>query len=142
MTDPADDPSLRPLAELMARVTQTLRAGDNPSARVQAAADVDQLRELAAAAADRHRAAGAPALFDAARVTAALGTFAEWLRAPTAANEASAQHAIVELQRLFGPLVAAAAAPDDAARREQYRQNARTAIDDYFRDNPIKPIKP
>ena len=140
MTEPAD-PSLRALADLVARVTQTLRAGDDPAAREQAAADVDQLRELAAAA-ERQRAPGAPAVFDVTRLTAALAVFADWLRAPTAAREAQAQQAMADLQLLFGPLLAPAAARDDAAQRDQYRQDARAAIDDYFRDNPIKPFKP
>jgi hypothetical protein len=140
MTEPAD-PSLRTLAELVARVTQTLRAGDDPAAREQAAADVDQLREVASAA-DRQRAPGVPAAFDVTRLTAALAVFADWLRAPTPAREAQAQQAMADLQLLFGPLLAPAAARDDAAQRDQYRQDARAAIDDYFRDNPIKPFKP
>jgi hypothetical protein len=140
MTD-STDASLRALADLVARVTQTLRAGDDPAARTQAAADVEQLRELAAAA-ERQRPPGTPAVFDAARLTAALAVFADWLRAPTPASEARAQQAMADLQVAFGPLVGAATASAEEAQREQYRQNARTAIDDYFRDNPIKPFKP
>jgi len=142
MTEPADA-SLRALAELVARVAQTLRAGDTPAAREHAAADVEQLRELAAAA-EHQRAAGAPALFDVARLTAALGAFADWLRAPTAAGEGRAQQAIAELQAIFAPLGGSLAgpAPDEAAQRDEVRQNARAAIDDYFRDHPIEPIEP
>jgi hypothetical protein len=143
MTEPADA-SLRGLAELVARVTQslgqTLRAGDDAAARTQAAAEVEQLRELAAAA-ERMRPSGTPAVVDGALLTTALAVFAEWLRAPTPASEARAQQAIAELQAVFGPLVGATASAEDA-QREQYRQNARAAIDDYFRANPIKPFKP
>ena len=139
MTEPADA-SLRALAELVARVTETLRTGDNPAAREQAAADVEQLRELAAAA-DRQRPPGAPVVFDLTRLTTALAVFVEWLRAPSPTSEARAQQAIAEIQAIFGPL-GASTVRDDAAQRDEYRQNARAAIDDYFRDNPIKPFKP
>jgi hypothetical protein len=81
-------------------------------------------------------------VLDAARLTTALAAFADWLRAPTPAGEARAQQAIAELRAVFGPLVGAATASAEDAQREQYRQDARAAIDDYFRDNPIKPFKP
>jgi hypothetical protein len=140
MTDSADA-SLRALADLVARVTQTLRAGDTPAARTAAAATVEQLRELAGVA-ERQRPPGTPAVFDAARLTTALAAFADWLRAPTPASEARAQQAMAELQAVFGPLVGAATAGAEEAQREQYRQDARAAIDDYFRANPIKPFRP
>jgi hypothetical protein len=147
MTEP--NASLRGLAELVARVVQRLgqslgqavRDGDDAAARTQAAADVDQLRELAAAA-DRMRPPGTPAVLDGALLTTALAEFAEWLRAPTPASEARAQQAIAELQAVFGPLVGAATASAEDAQREQYRRDARAAIDDYFRANPIEPFKP
>jgi hypothetical protein len=140
MTD-STDASLRALADLVARVTQSLRAGDSPSARTEAAAAVEQLRELAGAA-ERQRPPGTPAVFDAARLTTALAVFADWLRAPTPESEARAQQAIADLQAVFGPLVGAATASAEEAQRDRYRQDARAAIDDYFRDNPIKPFKP
>jgi hypothetical protein len=140
MTEPAD-PSLRALATLVARVAHTLQAGDDPAARVQAAADVEQLRELAAAA-DRQRAPGAPALFDAVRVSEALGLFADWLHSPTGAGEARARQAMTELQVTMGPLVGAAPARDDPGEREHHRREARAALDDYFREHPIAPAKP
>jgi hypothetical protein len=139
MTEPAD-PSLRALATLVARVAQTLQGGDDPAARAQAAADVEQLREIAAAA-DRRRAPGAPALVDAARVSEALGVLVEWLRSPTDAGEARARNAMTDLQVTLGPLVGWSPAREDPAEREQHRRDARTALDDYFRDNPIKPVK-
>lgn len=139
MPEPADT-SLRALADLVARVTQTLQAGDNSAARSQAAADLEQLREVAAAA-DRQRAPGTPAVFDLTRLTTALALFAEWLRAPSPTTETRAQQAIAELHAIFDPL-GAGTARDEAAQSDQYRQNARAAIDDYFRDNPIEPFKP
>jgi hypothetical protein len=131
-----DDPSARPLADLIARVAQTLRAGDDPAARADAAAQVEQLRELVAQV-DRGRPAGSPALFDLA-----LQGFAEWLRAPTSANEAYAEQAIASLRAAMAPLVPWDPAGDDTADRERYRRDARAAMDDYFRDHPIKPMKP
>jgi hypothetical protein len=126
---------LRTLAELIAHVTQTLRGGDDPAARADAARDVEQLRELVARVAAQPVA---PAGFDVAEVSDALRHFATWLREPTSANEAQAQQAITELQIALGPLVVDPAR-EDAARREQYRQEARAALDDYFRDRSGKP---
>jgi hypothetical protein len=134
------DPPAR-LAELIAQVTQTLRGGDDEVARAQAAAQVDQLRELVAQA-DRARPAGSQLPFDLAQVQAMLRQFADWLRAPTHANEADAEQAIASLRAALGPLVPWDPAPSDAADRERYRRDARSAIDDYFREHPITPVKP
>jgi len=78
MTDTAE-PSLRALGELIARVTEAMRAGgDGAAARTQAAADVLRLQAIVAETGER-RAPGSPAGFDLAQVSAALRVFAEWL---------------------------------------------------------------
>jgi hypothetical protein len=140
VTAPADDP-LRALAELIGRVGQTLRADDTAAARAEAAAQVDQLRELVASV-DRARPAGSPAVFDLARVGEALRVIARSLQMPTSANEAEVRQVLAELQAALGPLAGGAPARDEAAEREHYRLQARAAMDDYFREHPIKPFKP
>lgn len=148
MTDQADPPA-RALAELVARVAQTLQAGgtggDDAAARTRAAADVEQLQAIVAqtgAQAERQRTPeGATGLdgFDLARVSGALRVFAGWLRTPTRANEAQAERAMSELQATLGPLVGWDPAREDAARRARYQRAARAALDEIFRDKPDKP---
>jgi len=130
----APDRSLRALAELVARVAETLRGGDDAAARAGAAADVEQLRTIVA---DAGGASAAPG-FDLAQVAGALEAFATWLRSPTSASEAEAERAISDLQAAVGPLVGWDPARDDAARRAQYRSEARAALDEIFRDRPRK----
>ncbi len=138
MTDPAE-PALRALGELIARVSEVMRAGgDDAAARTQAAADVDRLQAIVAETGER-RMPGSPAGFDLAQISAALRVFAEWLRAPTSANEAGAERAMSELAVTVGPLVGWDPAREDAARRAQYRQEARAALDEIFADKREKP---
>jgi hypothetical protein len=136
----------RTLGELIARVAETVRGGDDPAARARAAGDVEQLRQLVAGLAGtlpgmRAAASGAagPGGFDLAQIDKALGLLADSLRAPTPANEAEAQRALGDLQAAFGPIVASNPAVDDAERRKQIRQDARSALDDYFASRPKKP---
>lgn len=136
-------PQARALAELVARVAQTLQAGggDDAAARTQAAADVEQLQAIVAAT-EQQRAPGSPAGlagFDLAQIGDALRVFTAWLRTPSAANEAEAERAMAELQVTLGPLVGWDPGREDAARRAQYRQEARAALDEIFRDKPTKP---
>jgi hypothetical protein len=146
MTDPADPP-VRALAELVARIAQTLSAGptnNDAAARTQVAADLAQLQAILAETerSPEHRAKrapGSPTGFDLAQVAAALRVFAEWLRTPTPANEASAERAMTDLQATMGPLIGWDPAREDAARRAQYRREARAALDEIFRDKPDKP---
>lgn len=140
MTEPAADP-LRGLAELLDRVGQTLRAEDTAAARSDAAVQVDQLRALIAGV-DQVPPAASPAVFDLARIAEALRVIAESLRAPTSANEAEARRVLAELQATLGPLAVRTPLRDEAAEREHYRLKARAAMDDYFREHPIKPFKP
>ena len=138
MTVQAMDP-LRALAALLGRIEQILRTEDAASARADAAAVVDQLRELVARS-DRARPASSAALFDFARIGDALRVLAECLRAPGLAGDAST--AIAALQAALGPLALRAPARDVVAIREHHRQRARAAMSDYFRRNPHKPFKP
>jgi hypothetical protein len=137
-------PQARALAELVARVAQTLSAGggggDDAAARTQAAAEVEQLQAIVADT-ERQRVPGSPAGlgFDLAQLGDALRVFTAWLRAPSAANEAEARRAMAELQATLGPLVGWDPEREDAARRAQYRQEARAALDEIFRDKPAKP---
>ncbi|HEX7839871.1 MAG TPA: hypothetical protein VF469_20485, partial [Kofleriaceae bacterium] len=64
--------------------------------------------------------------------------FAEWLRAPTPDGEARAERAMAELSAQLGPLVGWDPAREDAARRAQYRREARAALDEIFPDKPAK----
>ena len=139
MTEHAD--LLRALAELAGRVAQTVREGDAATARAQAAAQVDQLCALIAGA-ERTRPAGGPAPFDLARVGDALRAVADRLRAPISAGDAGALQAVAELQAAIAPLAGRRAAHNEAAEREHYRQKARAAMDEYFRQHPNKPFKP
>jgi len=135
MTGPADP--VRALAELVARVAQTLHAGgDDAAARTQVAADVEQLQAIVAGTGTTSTS---PAGFDLAQVAGALQVFAAWLHTPTRANEATAERAMAELQATLGPLVGWDPAREDAARRAGYRQQARAALDEIFRDKPEKP---
>ena len=137
MTDAAE-PSMRALGELIARITEALGAGgDDAAARTQVAADVDRLQAIVTEG--ERRTPGSPAGFDLAQVSAALRVFAEWLRTPTSANEAQAERAMSELAATVGPLVGWDPAREDAARRAQYRREARAALDEIFADKPEKP---
>lgn len=133
MTEPAL--SLQQLAELVARIARTMHGGDDAAARTAAAAEVEQLRQLVA----RTTGQIAPAGFDLAQIGDALRLFADWLRAPGPATEAPAERAITDLQAALGPLVGWDPAREDAARRDQYRREARAALDDYFAGKPKKP---
>jgi hypothetical protein len=141
MTEPVDPP-VRALAELVTRIAATLHGGgagaDDAGARAQVAADVEQLRAIVDEA-GAPRAPGSLAGVDLAQVAGALGVFAAWLCAPTPANEAQAERAMAELAAAMGPLVGWDPAREDAARRAQYRQEARAALDEIFRDKPGKP---
>jgi hypothetical protein len=131
MTEPVD-PQLAALAALVARVAQILQGGDDPAARSAAAASVEDLRAVVARTASQ----GAVAGFDLAQIGAALVVFAEWLRAPTPDSEARAERAMSELQAVVGPLVGWNPDREDAARRAQYRREARAALDEIFPDKP------
>jgi hypothetical protein len=136
MTGPADP--VRALAELVARVAQTLHAGgDDAAARTQVAADVAQLQAIVASTSTSTRSTS-PAGFDLAQVAGALQVFAAWLHTPTRANEATAERAMAELQATLGPLIGWDPAREDAARRAGYRQQARAALDEIFPDKPEK----
>jgi hypothetical protein len=145
MTDQAEPPA-RALAELVARIAQTLPAGGTSgdagaAARVQAAADVEELQAIVAQTA-RQRTPDSPARidgFDLAQVAGALRVFAEWLRTPTRANEAQAERAMSELQATMGPLVGWDPGREDAERRARYQREARATLDEIFRDKPEKP---
>jgi len=133
------EPSLRALAELIARIAGALHAGgDDATARTQAAADVDRLQALVGET-EQRRTPGGPAGFDLAQISAALGVFTEWLRTPTPANEARAERAMTDLAAAVGPLVGWDPAREDAAKRAQYRREARAALDEIFADKPKKP---
>ena len=137
MTDDAE-PSLRVLAELIARIAGAMHAGgDDAAARTQAAADVDRLQALVGET-EQRRSPGSPAGFDLAQVSAALRVFTEWLRTPTPANEARAERAMSELAATVGPLAGWDPAREDAAKRAQYRREARAALDEIFADKPKK----
>jgi hypothetical protein len=125
---------LRALAELGGRIVQALRTGDADAARTEAATQIDRLREMVAGF-ERARPAVA-AVVDLARIGEALGVVAQALRTP--GREAEASQALAELQAAAGR----APARDEAAEREHYREKARAAMDDYFRQHPIKPFKP
>jgi len=134
---------VRALAELVARVAQTLHAGgaggpggDDAAARTQVAADVEQLQAIVAGTSTTSTS---PAGFDLAQVDGALQVFAAWLHTPTRANEVTAERAMAELQATLGPLVGWDPAREDAARRAGYRHEARAALDEIFRDKPEKP---
>jgi hypothetical protein len=127
MTPPAE-PQLAALAQLIGRIAQIMRAGDDPAARRDAAASVDELRTVLAQAAPQGAAPG----FDLVQVGDALAVFAAWLRAPTPDREADAEHAMSELQASLGPLIGWDPDREDAARRAQYRREARAALDEIF----------
>lgn len=136
------DATLRALSDLVGQVAQTLRAEDDTAARTRAASQVDQLCDLIAgldAGLDRAPLPGIAAMLDLAQVREALRRFADSLRAPT--GEAGAERTISDLQAMLGPLAGRAPVHDDARERERYRQQASAAIDEYFRDHPIK-LKP
>lgn len=131
------DATLRALSDLVGQVAQTLRADDDATARARAASQVDQLRDVLAGL-GRGPLPGIAAMFDLAQIREALGKFAASLRAPATEAETEAERAISDLQAMLGPLAGGDPARDDARDREHYRQQASAAIDDYFRDHPIK----
>lgn len=75
---------------------------------------------------------------DLAQFTGALRVFGDWLRAPSPAGEAAARTAMAELQQALGPQLGWDPAREDAARRAQYRREARAALDDFFVGKPGK----
>jgi len=128
----ADAPPTGPaLADLIARIARTLQAGDDAAARTKAAREVDELRAAVAGAAPE-RAPGALPGLDLARLADALRVLGEWLRAPTPANEVQAERAMADLQLELGPRLGWDPDREDCARREQYRREARAALDDIF----------
>jgi hypothetical protein len=131
------------MGDLSAVIASAKRAaGRNAeTARADAAAQVDRLRELIASV-DRSRPARSVAPVDFARIADALRALAEHLRAPTLAGEAGAATAIAELQAAMGPLAPREPPRDIAAIREHHRQRARSAMTDHFRRNPHRPFKP
>ena len=132
--DPAD-PAIRALGELIARVAEALRAGgDDAAVRTQAAVEVERLRAIVGEA-GAQRVPG----FDLAAIARALRVFAAWLAAPTPENEAAAERAMSDLAATVGPLVGWDPAREDAARRAQYRREARAALDEIFGGKPEKP---
>jgi hypothetical protein len=133
MTEPVD-PRVAVLTAVVRRVAQILQAGDDPAARTEAAGSVEELRAVLAVAGRPGAAAG----FDLARIGDALSVFAEWLRAPTPEGEARAERAMAELQATLGPQIGWDPAREDAARRAQYRKEARAALDELFPDKPVK----
>jgi hypothetical protein len=137
MTDPTEPP-VRALAELVSRIADALRAGgDEAAARTRVAADVAQLEAIVRQVEQRAPGSPAgPAGIDLAQVTGALRVFTEWLRTPTPAHEAQAERAMSDLQATLGPLIGWDPGREDAARRAQYRQEARAALDEIFRDKP------
>jgi hypothetical protein len=119
------------LADLIARIARTLQAGDDAAAREGAAREIDELRATIAQAAPQRVPGALPGL-DLARLADALRVFGAWLRAPTPANEVEAERAMAELRLEVGPLLGWDPGREDAARREQYRREARAALDDIF----------
>jgi hypothetical protein len=122
-----DDPALVSVVGLVGRVAQALQAGDDDAARARAAADLAQL--------DAWLGTQPATGFDLAQIGGALRLLGDWLRAPTAAHEAAAQGAILELQATLGPRIGWDPTREDAARRAQYRREARAALDALF-DKP------
>lgn len=156
MTAPVEP--ARALGERIARIAQALDGGDDAATRTQVAAELEQLRQVlartelprpvgpagpAGAVGPAGPAGGddrsTPTGIDLAQLADAVRLLAGWLREPTSANEAQAQRAISELQASVGPLIGWDPAREDAARRQQYRQEARSALDDYLRDRSRKP---
>ncbi|HMG52334.1 MAG TPA: hypothetical protein VK601_02605 [Kofleriaceae bacterium] len=131
MTAPAD-PQLAALAALVGRVAQIMKADDAPAVRSSAAASIDELRAVLARSAPPGAAPG----FDVAQVGDALAAFAAWLRAPTPDREARAERAMFDLQATLGPQLGWDPDREDAARRAQYRREARAALDEIFPDKP------
>jgi hypothetical protein len=124
VTAPAE---LAALAGRIAQATAQLAAGGDDGARAAAATELAAL-EQALAGIDR----GAVGGLDLAQLGEALRVFGAWLRAPTPAGEATAQAAMADLQAQLGPLIGWDPAREDAARRAQYRQEARAALDEIF----------
>lgn len=136
MTEPVDPPlapELAALTALVGRVAQILQGGDDPASRTAAASSVDALRSVLAQT-GQGKAPG----IDLAQIGDALAVFAAWLRAPTPDGEARAERAMSELSAQLGPLVGWDPAREDAARRAQYRREARAALDEIFPDKPAK----
>jgi hypothetical protein len=133
MTEPVDA-QIAALTALVGRVAQILQGGDAPASRTAAAASVDALRSVLAQTAPQGAALG----IDLAQIGDALAVFAEWLRAPTPDGEARAERAMSELSARLGPMVGWDPAREDAARRVQYRREARAALDEIFPDKPAK----
>ena len=131
MTVPTDA-QLATLATALNGLAQILLSGDSddPALRTAAAASADKLRAFVA------QSSGAPGGFDLAQIGDALAVFADWLREPTPASEARARRAWSELQTVLGPLLGSHPDREDAARRAQYRREARAALDEIFPDKP------
>ena len=124
------------LADAIARIARTLQAGvDDDAARARAAREVEELRAAVAEAAPR-RAPGALPGIDLGKLADALRVFGEWLRAPSSEREAAAERAIEDLQLEIGPLLGWDPGREDRARREQYRREARAALDAIFDKKP------
>jgi hypothetical protein len=130
VTQPGD-PELGALTALVGRIAQSMQAGDDPAARTAASASVEELRAVVA-----RTGQGGVAGFDLAQIGDALTAFAEWLRAPGRDSETRAERAMSELQAALGPLGGWDPAREDAARRAQYRKEARAALDEIFPDKP------
>lgn len=121
-------PPLTALAALVGDIAGLLQASDDPAARAAAASRVQDLQALVG------QTATSGATFDLAPIADALAVFAAWLRAPSADTETRAERALADLQAALGPLVGWDPAREDAARRAQYRREARAALDDIFPD--------
>lgn len=131
----ASPPSLPSLAELIARIARTLQAGDDAAARAEAARELDELR-AAIAGAEAQRVRGALPGLDLGRLAEALRLLGAWLAAPTPESEAQAERAMADLQLELGPRLGWDPGREDAARREQYRREARAALDEIFDKKP------
>ncbi len=127
------------LSALIIGIAQTMHADDSPELRAQAAAQIEQLRELLAHA-DPVRDGDRPALLDVARLGEALRVLAEGLRDPTNTDRRSRQ-AMAELEAAAGPLISALEVHDDEAQLARHRQDASDAIDSYFGEHPIAPFE-
>jgi hypothetical protein len=134
---PVGDP-LRALAALIARFDRTMTGDDDDRARSEAAEQIDQLREIAAAAMQGRSIGG----FDVKQLDRALAVLAGWLREPHTEAEADARRAMADLESVLLPLLDLHADPAaEVAERAHAQQQARAAIAAYVAAHPIAPMR-
>lgn len=139
MATPVGDP-LRALAALIARFDRTATGDDDDRARSEAADQIDQLREIAAAAMQGRSIGG----FDVARLDRALAVLVRWLREPSTEAEAEARRAMSDVESAFRPLLDLhlhCHADPAAAERADDQQRASASIAAYIAAHPIAPMR-